>query len=48
MTPASAPEPPAPHALLEGKVVVVTAAAGTGIGFSTATRCASQVVSLSP
>ncbi len=27
------------HALLEGKVVVVTAAAGTGIGFATAKRC---------
>ncbi|HLH27574.1 MAG TPA: SDR family NAD(P)-dependent oxidoreductase, partial [Acidimicrobiales bacterium] len=32
-------EPPPPHALLEGKVVVVTAAAGTGIGFATARRC---------
>ena len=30
---------PAGHALLEGKVVVVTAAAGTGIGFATAQRC---------
>ena len=27
------------HGLLEGKVVVVTAAAGTGIGFATARRC---------
>ena len=41
----TAPEPPAPperpagHALLTGKVVVVTAAAGTGIGFATAKRC---------
>ena len=34
-----APEPPAGHGLLEGKVVVVTAAAGTGIGFATAKRC---------
>ena len=32
------PEVP-PHALLAGKVVVVTAAAGTGIGFATAKRC---------
>lgn len=30
--------PPA-HGLLTGKVVVVTAAAGTGIGFATAKRC---------
>jgi 3-oxoacyl-[acyl-carrier protein] reductase len=29
---------PGPHGLLEGKVVVVTAAAGTGIGFATAKR----------
>jgi len=27
------------HGLLDGKVVVVTAAAGTGIGFATAKRC---------
>ena len=32
------PTPPAGHGLLEGKVVVVTAAAGTGIGFATAKR----------
>jgi len=37
--PLPAPEPPAGHGLLEGKVVVVTAAAGTGIGFATARRC---------
>jgi len=36
------PEPPPPHGLLEGKVVVVTAAAGTGIGFATARRCAEE------
>jgi 3-oxoacyl-[acyl-carrier protein] reductase len=36
------PSPPAAHALLEGKVVVVTAAAGTGIGFATARRCAEE------
>ncbi len=35
----SAPEPPPGHGLLTGKVVVVTAAAGTGIGFATARRC---------
>ena len=35
----AAPEPPAGHGLLTGKVVVVTAAAGTGIGFATAKRC---------
>jgi 3-oxoacyl-[acyl-carrier protein] reductase len=33
------PTPPAGHGLLTGKVVVVTAAAGTGIGFATAKRC---------
>jgi 3-oxoacyl-[acyl-carrier protein] reductase len=38
-TPPRAPEPPAGHGLLTGKVVVVTAAAGTGIGFATAKRC---------
>jgi 3-oxoacyl-[acyl-carrier protein] reductase len=35
------PYPPA-HSLLEGKVVLVTAAAGTGIGFATAKRCAEE------
>ncbi len=30
------------HALLEGKGVLVTAAAGTGIGFATAKRCAEE------
>ena len=30
------------HQLLEGKVVMVTAAAGTGIGYSTAQRCAEE------
>ena len=38
----STPQPPLPHSLLEGKVVVVTAAAGTGIGFATAQRCAQE------
>jgi 3-oxoacyl-[acyl-carrier protein] reductase len=38
-------EPPAyptGHGLLEGKTVLVTAAAGTGIGFATAKRCAEE------
>jgi 3-oxoacyl-[acyl-carrier protein] reductase len=30
------------HSLLAGKTVLVTAAAGTGIGFSTATRCVEE------
>ena len=34
-----APQPPAGHGLLTGQIVVVTAAAGTGIGFATAKRC---------
>jgi 3-oxoacyl-[acyl-carrier protein] reductase len=34
-----APELPAGHGLLDDRVVVITAAAGTGIGFATATRC---------
>jgi 3-oxoacyl-[acyl-carrier protein] reductase len=35
--------PPSPgHALLDGKSVLVTAAAGTGIGFATAKRCAEE------
>ena len=38
MTPAP-PSPPPGHKLLEGKTVVVTAAAGTGIGFAAAKRC---------
>jgi 3-oxoacyl-[acyl-carrier protein] reductase len=40
----SGPVPPSPasHALLEGRTVLVTAAAGTGIGFATATRCAEE------
>jgi 3-oxoacyl-[acyl-carrier protein] reductase len=33
------PTPPEGHALLAGKVVIVTAAAGTGIGSATARRC---------
>ena len=37
--PASAPPYPQGRRLLEGKTVLVTAAAGTGIGFSVARRC---------
>jgi 3-oxoacyl-[acyl-carrier protein] reductase len=37
-TPRSVPAYPPAHGLLAGKVVVVTAAAGTGIGFATAKR----------
>jgi 3-oxoacyl-[acyl-carrier protein] reductase len=37
-----APRAPRSHALLEGKTVLVTAAAGTGIGFATAKRCAEE------
>jgi 3-oxoacyl-[acyl-carrier protein] reductase len=33
------PKPPAGHGLLEGKVIVITAAAGTGIGGAAARRC---------
>jgi 3-oxoacyl-[acyl-carrier protein] reductase len=39
---ASVPPYPTPHALLEGKTVLVTAAAGTGIGFATAKRCVEE------
>ena len=39
---APAPVPPAGHGLLSGKVVVITAAAGTGIGFATAKRCVEE------
>lgn len=37
--PTSAPAYPNGHGLLAGKTVLVTAAAGTGIGFATAKRC---------
>ena len=36
------PPYPTGHQLLEGKRVLVTAAAGTGIGFATAKRCAEE------
>jgi 3-oxoacyl-[acyl-carrier protein] reductase len=38
----SLPEYPASHRLLEAKTVLVTAAAGTGIGFATAKRCVEE------
>jgi 3-oxoacyl-[acyl-carrier protein] reductase len=38
----TAPDYPQGRGLLAGKVVVVTAAAGTGIGFATARRCAEE------
>ncbi len=38
-TPVQVPPYPAGHSLLAGKRVLVTAAAGTGIGFATARRC---------
>jgi 3-oxoacyl-[acyl-carrier protein] reductase len=39
----STPPPyPSGHGLLDGKTVLVTAAAGTGIGFATAKRCAEE------
>jgi 3-oxoacyl-[acyl-carrier protein] reductase len=41
MTAPIPPYPP-PHALLAGKTVVVTAAAGTGIGLATARRCVEE------
>jgi 3-oxoacyl-[acyl-carrier protein] reductase len=37
-----APAYPSAHRLLEGRTVLVTAAAGTGIGFATARRCAEE------
>lgn len=36
------PPYPAGHAVLAGKTVLITAAAGTGIGFATAKRCAEE------
>jgi len=39
----NAPPPyPKGRGLLEGKTVLVTASAGTGIGFATARRCAEE------
>ena len=41
-TPPPGPVPPPGHGLLTGKIVVITAAAGTGIGFATAKRCVEE------
>jgi 3-oxoacyl-[acyl-carrier protein] reductase len=38
----SPPPYPAPRKLLDGKATVITAAAGTGIGFAAAKRCAEE------
>src|SRR5215469_9821081 len=40
------PEYPTGHALLAGKIAVVTAAAGTGIGSATARRCLEEGASV--
>ncbi|MDX6744418.1 SDR family oxidoreductase [Actinocorallia sp. A-T 12471] len=40
------PQYPAPRGLLEGKVVVITAAAGAGIGGATARRCLEEGASV--
>ena len=42
MSASDPPEYPSSHHLLEGKTVLVTAAAGAGIGFATARRCAEE------
>jgi len=42
----SAPAYPAGRNLLKGKTVVVTASAGTGIGYATAVRCAEEGATL--
>lgn len=44
MTTPKSPPPPYPegHGLLRGRTVLITAAAGTGVGFATAKRCAEE------
>lgn len=42
MNPSPPPSYPPAHGLLNGKIVLVTAAAGTGIGFATAKRCVEE------
>jgi 3-oxoacyl-[acyl-carrier protein] reductase len=42
VSPFPAPAYPSGHGLLAGKKVLVTAAAGTGIGYATAKRCAEE------
>lgn len=44
--PPAPPPPPESHGLLAGKTVLITAAAGTGIGFATARRCAQEGASV--
>ena len=44
--PPDPPAPPAGHGLLSDKVVIVTAAAGTGIGSATARRCLEEGASV--
>ncbi len=46
MTHQTVPPYPEGHALLAGKTVLVTAAAGTGIGFATAKRCLEEGASV--
>jgi 3-oxoacyl-[acyl-carrier protein] reductase len=46
MTVPAAPAPPPGHHLLAGKVVVITAAAGAGIGSATARRCLEEGASV--
>jgi 3-oxoacyl-[acyl-carrier protein] reductase len=46
MTPTSPPAAPPPHGLLAGKSVLITAAAGTGIGYATAKRCIEEGASV--
>jgi 3-oxoacyl-[acyl-carrier protein] reductase len=43
---ATTPPYPKPHGMLEGKTVLVTAAAGTGIGFAAAKRCVEEGASV--
>ena len=40
--PATPPTAPDGHGLLAGRTVLVTAAAGTGIGYATAKRCVEE------
>ena len=44
--PSPPPPPPGGHGLLDGKIVIVTAAAGTGIGSATARRCLEEGASV--
>jgi 3-oxoacyl-[acyl-carrier protein] reductase len=44
--PPAPPDPPTGHGLLRDKVVIVTAAAGTGIGSATARRCLEEGASV--